>query len=258
MKNNKQFTRMQEIAGLINENHEPQDPNTKLYQNIKDMWNDGGLEDPQFDGYAGTNWDELDDIIQAEIVEYFRDDFESLGDNEMDVDTNGETWDYEMTENLKGKMKLSELKSQIREMVLAEKSLKPSKKEKAEAPSPEIEPEMDLGSEESQSTGSYKEIQDALTKAQEGAKQLGDEKLINQIGNTLVYLVRSNMQNNQGQQMNENEPINEESVDSITAKINDFIGEMIEQNLLDRKEISSIIDEVINYCNEIKQDFLNN
>lgn len=246
--------RMQEIAGLITENHDPQDPNTKLYQRIKLLWNDGGLEDPKFKEYEGIDWDNLDDETKFEIFEYFKDDLEMLGDNETDVDTSKETWDYEMQEGeepkLKGKMKLSEFKAQLKEMILTEKNLKPSKEDKksAEIPSEELEPDFvndDSGPEKT--TGSdISSIQNHLTQAQEEAKQLGDEKLINQIGNTLVYLVRSNR--TAPTQMNEVNYNLEARISSIMDNITD-----IWENMLDSKEADEFINGLIKELNKLKQ-----
>jgi len=90
-------------------------------------------------------------------------------------------------------IKKGALKNQIKEMILAEKNLKKKDKDKDKEEDIDIEAEDSL--EPTPSSGNMSSIQTHLSKAQEEAKAMGDEKLINQIGNTLVYLVRSNMSN---------------------------------------------------------------
>jgi len=56
---------------------------------------------------------------------------------------------------------------------------------------PEISAEIDIDTK-------VKTIQDSLSKALANAKALGDEKLVNQIGNTITMLVRTQVVGNQG------------------------------------------------------------
>lgn len=56
---------------------------------------------------------------------------------------------------------------------------------------PEISAEIDIDPK-------VKSIQDSLSKALANAKALGDEKLVNQIGNTITMLVRTQVVGNQG------------------------------------------------------------
>lgn len=51
----------------------------------------------------------------------------------------------------------------------------------------------DAPAESSEMDSGAKDIQDNLEKALEGAKAIGDEKLIDQIGNTITFLVRSHV-----------------------------------------------------------------
>jgi hypothetical protein len=85
----------------------------------------------------------------------------------------------------------SDFKNMIREMVLAE-----AKKDKKEE---EVDVEMDAETEEiptektpTEDTpeGNPDDILDALKTALGGAKALGDEKLIDQIGNTITFYTR--------------------------------------------------------------------
>ena len=103
------------------------------------------------------------------------------------------------------KMTKAQFKAQIREMILDE-----AKKKKKEEEPTDVAPQEDIDIEASASetpettdmapqsdTGEIdvdpkvKAIQDALQKALANAKQLGDEKLVKQLGNTLTMLVRT-------------------------------------------------------------------
>jgi hypothetical protein len=100
------------------------------------------------------------------------------------------------------------LKQKIKEMILNEMNEAKKKKDKPEDVAPQEDVDLDLNiggesnSEPSMDTvtptdGSMdidptiKSIQDSLQKAFAASKQLGDEKLTNQIGNTITMLVRT-------------------------------------------------------------------
>lgn len=106
------------------------------------------------------------------------------------------------------KMTKSLLKQKIKEMILNEMNEAKKKKDKPEDVAPQEDVDLDLNiggesnSEPSMDTvtptdGSMdidptiKSIQDSLQKAFAASKQLGDEKLTNQIGNTITMLVRT-------------------------------------------------------------------
>jgi hypothetical protein len=96
------------------------------------------------------------------------------------------------------------LREKIRDMVIAELSsseeeLEEAKKDKEEevadvevTDTEEFTPEDDMGTEEPamELDGGEKEIMDSLETALEFAKQKGDEKLIDQIGNTITFFTR--------------------------------------------------------------------
>jgi hypothetical protein len=101
-------------------------------------------------------------------------------------------------------MTKSEFKNKIREIALDEaKKKKKQKDEPTDVLPPEEEVSMSNTVEEPTDTISpepstdmdinptVKSIQDSLQKAYAQAKQLGDEKLVNQIGNTITMLVRT-------------------------------------------------------------------
>ncbi len=113
----------------------------------------------------------------------------------------------------------SALKNKIKELVYSSLGEAKKKKKKDEAPQDDSV-ELDMGMEEPtmDDTGmeissdtmapevsseididpKVKTIQDSLSKALANAKALGDEKLVNQIGNTITMLVRTQVVGNQG------------------------------------------------------------
>ena len=125
------------------------------------------------------------------------------------------------------KMSKSALKAHIREMILDEAKKKKSKPEDV-APQEDVDIDLNMGDEqlpaepageeipmdtvspETDTIGdidpTVKSIQDSLQKAFAQAKTLGDEKLMNQIGNTITMLVRTQVLGQQN--VNENEDFN--------------------------------------------------
>jgi hypothetical protein len=100
-------------------------------------------------------------------------------------------------------MTKSEFKQKIKEIVLDEAK---KKKKKKDEPTDVLPPEEEMSAfsteepidtispepmDSSDINPTVKSIQDSLQKAYAQAKQLGDEKLVNQIGNTITMLVRT-------------------------------------------------------------------
>lgn len=110
------------------------------------------------------------------------------------------------------KMKKSELKAKIKEMVLAEMNLDIQDTTKeydflAEKKEDEEETEEDIDIEDTDIEGiedmdietstevdpDVKAVQDLLTQTQAAAQALGDEKLTDQIGNTITFFTRTHV-----------------------------------------------------------------
>lgn len=100
------------------------------------------------------------------------------------------------------KMKKSELRAKIKEMIMAETNLDEAKKKKGEDeevnvededitinPTPEETPAVSTDKVDS----NVKAVQDALTQAQAAAEKLGDKKLLSQIGNTITFFTRAHI-----------------------------------------------------------------
>lgn len=114
-------------------------------------------------------------------------------------------------DKMSSKMKMSELKAKIKEMVLAEMNLDiqdttseydflAEKKEDEETDTEVEDTEVDIDGMEDidvDTTGEVnpdvKAVQDALTQAQAAAQKIGDEKLTDQIGNTITFFTRAHV-----------------------------------------------------------------
>jgi hypothetical protein len=108
-------------------------------------------------------------------------------------------------------MKKSEIKERIKKAMMGEymvdydDNLDEAKKKKAEAPEEEItvdditdetpteETETTVDVTTDQVNPNVKAVQDALTQAQAAARTLGDDKLTDQIGNTITFFTRSHI-----------------------------------------------------------------
>ena len=105
-------------------------------------------------------------------------------------------------------MKISEFKKMIKDHLLEDNSIDEAKKKKDEAPEEEItvdditdetettpaeETETTVDITTDQVDPNVKAVQDALTQAQAAARTLGDDKLTDQIGNTITFFTRSHI-----------------------------------------------------------------
>jgi len=107
-------------------------------------------------------------------------------------------------------MKISEFKKMIKDHLLEDNSIDEAKKKKKdeesedisieditdevptdEAPAEETDTTIDVTTD--QVNPNIKAVQDALTQAQAAAKTLGDDKLTDQIGNTITFFTRAHI-----------------------------------------------------------------
>ncbi len=99
-----------------------------------------------------------------------------------------------LTENTKPNPRSAEeLRRIIRESILEKKDEEEVVDAEVETTDAPAEPAMDATETETTSDleGDARTVQDDLEKALEGAKSMGDDKLINQIENTITFLIRS-------------------------------------------------------------------
>ena len=166
------------------------------------------------------------------------------------------------------KMKVSELKQKIRERILSEleEAESPVLEQEEEEEEEEVEVEADEeGDEEvevetdveadTESPGevnpSVKTIQDLLTKAQATSKELGDEKLLGQIGNTITYFTRAHVVGDVGKV--------EENITELEDAIPDQAQLKINQEV---KDAPSFAKAIVDFAEELlgkeQQDFFKN
>jgi hypothetical protein len=217
---NKEFTRMQQLAGVITENY---------------VVRSEGPMDDSFHSNIMSAWDTEEKII-ADLKKFMSKALEIGGEDLVmaiksavnssmsEAEKEEETEGMHMTELAKGKMTKDEFKKKLKEAILAELdttagidaydemgSLDEAKKEEDEEEDIDIESDvegdvenLDLditgGEGDSQidmnmdTTGDIdagssesKKAFGELTDAYRAAKELGDEKLIRQIANTITY-----------------------------------------------------------------------
>jgi len=162
------------------------------------------------------------------------------------------------------------LKAHIREMILDEAKKKKSKPEDV-APQEDVDidlnmsdeqlpaepageevPPMDTVAPEANMGGdidpTVKSIQDSLQKAFAQAKTLGDEKLMNQIGNTITMLVRTQVlgQQQMAESINENIDWND---DQIYNSLIDMNQEQLISDMLSTVEKNPSIT-LLEYCKQ--------
>jgi hypothetical protein len=179
-------------------------------------------EEGKKEGEEKSNYQKLIDAGYSENdAEDFADEFEQGG-----VKVPQKVKDILTNESVKPKMKKSELKAKIKEMVLAEMDgpavvdseydflkeiedmLDEAKDEEADAEADTeaaddttgedttagdetVDTTVDVSTDEVDPN--VKAVQDALTQAQAAAQQLGDPKLTDQIGNTITFFTRSHV-----------------------------------------------------------------
>lgn len=122
-------------------------------------------------------------------------------------------------------MKKSELKKQIREEILS--TLMEKKKKEEETPEveikdeeteevPEIPAEDNITSDDFGVDPKITKLQSALKAAYDAAKEMNDEKLVTQIGNTITYFTRAHIVTDEKPNL---------------AELKKYINEIIKQNI---------------------------
>jgi len=166
-----QFTRMQKLAGLINEGYESGNNPGEETKQARDILKNAGLSEEDIRTFMLNNSFGNENIIDK-AKEYSR----SMQINES-IST----------------ISKSDFKNMIREIALDEAKKNKKDKEETDIESEEIsDDEMSFEEEPMKDTpeGNPDDILDALKTALNGAKALGDEKLVDQIGNTITFYTR--------------------------------------------------------------------
>jgi len=175
---NEEFKRMQKLAGLVQESKideigmfsDPIGYDKNASSPIlmaRNILKDAGLSSEEIDKFISDNM-----FKKGKIHDLAQEYVNSLM----------------MNENISCISK-SDFKNMIREMVLAE-----AKKDEKEEEDVEIEDTETVDTEEMPTEetpqGNPDDILDSLKTALDGAKALGDEKLVDQIGNTITFYTR--------------------------------------------------------------------
>ncbi len=121
-------------------------------------------------------------------------------------------------------MKKSELKRQIREEILSTLNEKKKKEETEETPEVEIKDEEteevpvddNIPSDDFGVDPKITKLQSALKAAYDAAKEMNDEKLVTQIGNTITYFTRAHI-------------VTDEK--SNLTELKNYINKIIKQNI---------------------------
>jgi hypothetical protein len=146
-------------------------------------------------------------------------------------------------DKMSSKMKMSELKAKIKEMVLAEMNLDIQDTTKeydflSEKKEDEEETEEDIDIEDTDIEGiedmdietstevdpNVKAVQDLLTQAQAAAQTLGDEKLTDQIGNTITFFTRAHIVDKGAISENETTNLNDYSTPVMGEHFLEILG----------------------------------
>lgn len=213
---NNEFKRMQKLAGLITENMVNEESNElkkiagEVFDHFKDMESSDSNERLE---YIKTKYKLAGDdaeTVHSLVSRLMRD----LGDF-GDVEEGMGAYEYEKGKEAgekieKEKMSKSKLRSKIREMILAELDgaaveaedydpVAEAKKKDEEEEDIDVEdvdvdidtetPDMEMGSGDAE----VDHIQSLLNQLQDAAEQLGDEKLLKQVGNTITFFTRQHV-----------------------------------------------------------------
>jgi hypothetical protein len=120
-------------------------------------------------------------------------------------------------------------------------------------PTDNVDTTFDISTSEVDPT--IKAVQDALTQAQAAAQKLGDEKLTDQIGNTITFFTRTHIANKEPIQENEestliNDYLYEDKDGTIqfdyTAARN-YLDQFFNEDYLDTRDISKRIGDISEY-----------
>ena len=205
---NKEFSRMQKLAGLITENM----GGTNLDSTANDVYDyfskkssSTSTERREYikDTYGLS--DEDVETVMMSVTDMMSDD----GDMREGV----ASYEYEMgmeeglnklVREMKKEKNTSALRKKIREMILAEMDgaaveagyydpVAEAKKDEEEVEDVDVDvtDEKMIGNDDPK----VAEIQDLLNQLQDAAEELGDEKLLTQVGNTITFFTREHVAN---------------------------------------------------------------
>ena len=205
---NKEFSRMQKLAGLLTENVENTDKDLnsivdKAYAHFNTL---SSSDDAYRENYIKSLGLDDDDVktVMMKVTDKLSDDYDDTMREGVEDDVMG------MEEGLKRTIRESQkqksLREKIREMILAEmdgaavvagdydpvaEAKKDEEVEDVEVEDVDVTDEKMVGNDDPKVT----KIQDLLNQLQDAAEELGDEKLLTQVGNTITFFTREHVAN---------------------------------------------------------------
>lgn len=212
---NKEFNRMQKLAGLLTENMGGTDLESvanDVYNHFSKMPSSTSTDRRDYikDIYSLSD-EETEDIMMKVTDMMVGDDDMREGVAAYEYEKGKKAGEMGMEEGLKRTIregqKQKSLREKIREMILAEMDgaavvagdydpVDEAKKDKEEVEDIDIE-DIDVTDEKMVGNDNPKvaEIQDLLNQLQDAAEELGDEKLLTQVGNTITFFTREHVAN---------------------------------------------------------------
>jgi hypothetical protein len=204
---NKEFSRMQKLAGLLTENVENTGKDLKDLEDMlkKHDWTYKMSDDSSNFSKGSRQEDEIN-----KLVDLLGNEGKKLKDK---YDPFKKAKEMGMEEGLKRTMRENQnqksLRKKIREMILAEMNednteeeyynptVDEAKKDKKEDEAEDVDIEnIDVTNDEMMVNDNPEEnLLDLLQKAQNDAKKLGDEELVTQIGNNITFFTRRHVSN---------------------------------------------------------------
>ena len=203
---NKEFSRMQKLAGLLTENVENTDKDLdsiadKAYAHFNKLSISDSTKRENYIKSLGLDDDDVKTVMMK-VTDKLSGDYDDTMREGVEDDVMG------MEEGLKRTMRENQnqksLRKKIREMILAEMNgdnfydpVAEAKKDKKEDEAEDVDIEnIDVTNDEMMVNDSPEEnLLDLLQKAQKDAKKLGDEELVTQIGNNITFFTRRHVSN---------------------------------------------------------------
>ena len=210
---NKEFNRMQKLAGLLTENMGGTDLDSTasdVYDYFSKMSSSTSTDRREYiKNTYGLSDDDTETVMMKVTDMMVGDDDMREGVAAYEYEKGKKAGEMGMEEGLKRTIRESQkqksLREKIREMILAEMDgaaveagdydpvaeAKKDKEEEVEDIDIDVTDEKMIGNDNPK----VAEIQDLLNQLQDAAEELGDEKLLTQVGNTITFFTREHVAN---------------------------------------------------------------
>jgi len=184
---NKEFNRMQKLAGLLTENMEGKNLDSiadEAYAHFNTLSTSDSASRRDYIESLGLDDDDVKMVMMkvTDMMRYGMDEGDKMGMEEG------------LKRTIRESQKKKALREKLREMILAE--MDEAKKAEDDEDDVEIE-DIDVSDDEMRGGDNpdIDKIQDLLEQLQNAAEDLGDEKLLTQIGNIITFFTRQHVAN---------------------------------------------------------------